>query len=233
MRAAAIAVPVLLLLAACEPVSFPPMRDEPTVPLEEPETMSGTDADVTPEPFAEALEPLPASDVVTVEERSLTGGVLELGAADAPGTMKLFLNVESAYAREFERARLPRIIRDVVATGDMKVRVYLLPIDKYTASETTARSLSCAADAGKGYPALRRMMDNGRALDAPDLSDLDIDAIAYAACTKDGRDPLATARTEAAAWNVTLVPTYVVNGTAFVGLPTAADLRGQLRDALR
>jgi protein-disulfide isomerase len=227
-----------LLFAACEPLTPIPMHGDPVAPSSSApaEIEDGTGGlAVTDEPFADPLQPLALTGAVTVEERTLSGGVLEIGSDAARASMSVFLNPQSPYSREFQRSRMPSVVSQFVATGKLSVKAYVLPIDKYAGSAFAARAVSCAAAQGKGYPAFDLLVREGRTdLTQADVDDLGIDATAYRSCIQTGaRDPFAASAPAIERWDVTLVPTYVIDDRRFEGLPAEADLVGAITAALR
>ncbi len=232
-------LPAFLLLAACEPMDDIPM--EPETPssaassssMADVDTGSG-DVDVTAEPFVDPLAPLALTGAaLDVEERTLSGGVLEIGSARARTEMTVFLHPQSPYSQEFQRSRMPRLVSDMVARGTLRIRLHVLPIEKYAGSAFAARAVSCAAAQGNGYPAFDLLTREGRTdLSEADLADMEIDPALYHSCIQTGTgNPLAVAATAAESLDVTLVPSYVIDGTVHVGLPTEADLVGAVRTA--
>lgn len=232
-------LPAVLLLAACEPMADIPMDHEAAsssvaaASSTAAETGTGDDA-VTTEPFVDPLAPLALTGAaLEVEERTLSGGVLEIGSARAKMEMTVFLHPQSPYSQEFQRSRMPRLVADMVARGTLRVKLHVLPIRKYAGSAFAARAIACAAAQGKGYPAFDVLTREGRTdLSPADLADMGLDETLYRSCIQTGTDdPLTTASSAAAAWNVTLVPSYVIDGDLHVGLPTEADLLGAVTDA--
>lgn len=232
-------LPAFLLLAACEPVRDIPMEPE-TAPsaassssMANADTGSG-DVDVTTEPFVDPLAPLALTGAaLDVEERTLSGGILEIGSADARTEMTVFLHPQSPYSQEFQRSRMPRLVADMVARGTLRIRLHVLPIKKYAGSAFAARAVSCAAAQGNGYPAFDLLTREGRTdLSETDVADMALDPTLYRSCIQTGTDdPLAGAGAAAESMNVTLVPSYVIDGDLHVGLPTEADLVGAVRAA--
>lgn len=229
-------LPAFVLLASCTVPTAAPIIEEERDTSSSPIVIeSGTgELDITPEPFAEPLEPLSLTGSVSVEERTLSGGVLEIGHARAGLVMDVFVNVESPYAREFQRSRLPAVIGEFVEKGLARIRFHILPIEKYAGSAESARAIACAAGQGKGYPVLDLLFREERTTPIQeDVTELELDAVLYLSCVQTQRnDPLAPARAAAAKHGVTLVPAYVIDGEVFVGLPSEADLLGAVRSAL-
>lgn len=235
-----LAIPALLLLVSCaKPAITPPRIDtdgaSSSSEAAEPVESASGDLAVTIEPFEDPLAPISLTGaLVDIEERALSGGILEIGSARAPLTVTIFVHPESEYAREFQRSRMPALISEFVARGRVKIQAFILPIEKYTGSAFAARAVSCAAKQGEGYPALDMLVTEGRVdLTEADIAELGIDATLYRSCVQTGTDdPSAGAARAATVWNVTLVPSYVIDGETIVGLPTEADFLGAVRSAL-
>jgi protein-disulfide isomerase len=232
-------LPAFLLLAACEPMADIPMERETassaasSIADLETDTGSG-DVDVTAEPFVDPLAPLALTGAaLDVEERTLSGGTLEIGSARAKTEMTVFLHPQSPYSQEFQRSRMPRLVSDMVARGTLRVKLYVLPIQKYAGSAFAARAVACAGAQGHGYPTFDRLTREGRTdLAAEDLADIGLDETIYRSCIQTGTDdPLAASARAADLLDVTLVPSYVIDGTVHVGLPSEADLLGVVRAA--
>jgi hypothetical protein len=230
-------IPAFLLLAACEPVREIPMEPETAPSAASSSSMADTgsgDIDVTAEPFVDPLAPLALTGAaLEVEERTLSGGILEIGSDRARTEMTVFLHPQSPYSQEFQRSRMPRLVADMVARGTLRIRLHVLPITKYAGSAFAARAVSCAAAQGNGYPAFDLLTREGRTdLADTDLADMALDPVLYRSCIQTGtQDPLAVAGAAAESMNVTLVPSYVIDGDLHVGLPTEADLVGAVRAA--
>lgn len=191
--------------------------------------------EVTPEPFAEPAVPLASSGTQLNATQSRTAGTLIVGDGDAtPLVISIFLHPSSPYSREFQRLRMPTLIEEFVEPGLLTIQLVTLPINKYPGTEDAVRTTMCAADQGKGYAAHVRMFEAGAtALTEEDIETLELDPALFETCvaTMTG-DVLADTRTLVAQQNITLVPSYVIRGDRFVGLPTEADLLGAIRTAL-
>lgn len=230
-----------LFLAACAPLTersqpqTPPIQPTPAQPIDIPLDTETSEPAITVEPFEEPLTPISLTGSITVEERVLPGGILEIGAPNAPHTMTIFLHPESPYSQEFQRSRMPLLLSQFVNQGQMKMHLFILPIKKYAGSAFAARAVHCTAAQGKGYPAFGTLFHQEITdLTDHDLSALGIDTAAYTACIRDGtNDPFAASAQAAEAWNITLVPSYVLKNTVAVGLPLEADLIEAVKAALR
>lgn len=219
-----------LAVAGCISLPAPITDDAPSsaLPIEAmPEPL-----DITPEPFVDPLVPVTLTGSITVRERMLSGSVLEIGAPYAPHTFTLFLNVESPYAQEFFRARLPVLVRQFVHPDIFNMHIFLLPIQTYRGSEDSARAVTCAAVQGKGYAALEALMTrNQTSLSPAEIATLELDATQFTSCIQTTAAH-ETATSTAASFGITRVPSYVLRNEVFVGLPTEADLLGTIRAAL-
>lgn len=229
----------ILVLAACEPLDLQFQRDSAassssaSQATEEIETATG-DAAITIEPFAEPTETQAASGTTVQIAESMAGGTLILGNGDAtPLAIAIYLHPLSPYAREFQRLRMPTLIQKFVEPGHLTIQLVMLPIEKYPGTADAVRTVTCASAQGKGYAAHVRLFETEATLLAlTDVSSLELDALAFTACMSDTSDLLASLRTMAAQNDITLVPTYVIRGETFVGLPTEADLVGAINAAL-
>ena len=239
----AIPLSALLLLAACQPANplLPLRSDDQASSSASRASSSAPDDDsasgdvaVTLEPFAEPAAPATASGASPAVEQSVAAGTLVIGDDDAPLSIAVYLHPLSPYAREFQRSRVPALVDRFVRTGELAIQFVTLPIAKYGGADDAVRTTMCAMDQGKAYEAHVRMYRDGAAtLDEDDQEELGLDPDLFATCvsTMTG-DLLAGTRVKAAQEGVTLVPTYVIRGETFVGLPSEADLLGAVNAAL-
>jgi protein-disulfide isomerase len=151
-------------------------------------------------------------------------GTLLIGDSDASVTMLLFTNYNCAYCSDFEQVLMPRLQMDFIESGKLNIQIIPLPLQKYPDSDRNARILLCGVRVGSGSD-VHRQLFTGRK-DFPALKTcLDDDAYLQRVMA----EQYETIRS----LEVTLVPTYVINGEKFVGLPAYADLRGQIETELR
>lgn len=171
-----------------------------------------------------------SSEAVATEagERLLPEGILEIGNANARVTLRLFMNHDSPYSRAFH-AHMPLLQTDFIAKGDLKVQIVPVAFKKYPESDAHARRLICAAAQGKGLAMHGLLMTGGET-----LVPLGINRPSFDACLQDALTTASVASLAAIAANenVTVVPTYTIDGDRFTGVPTAADLLGAMRSAL-
>jgi protein-disulfide isomerase len=155
---------------------------------------------------------------------AVSTGTLTIGEKDAPVTMLLFMNHDCAYCRDMEEELLPRLFYEFTAQGKLKIHIIPIPLQKYPDSDRNARLLLCAVRSGSGDVVVHRQLFEG-VQNVSALTD----------CMKDEaflQKEMAAQHELIRTFDVTLVPTYVINGQKFVGLPNFADLRGQITEAL-
>lgn len=174
------------------------------------------------------LAQTPSSSSSSVRSAAVPEGMPEAGSADAPVTLRLFVNHDSPYSRQFH-AHMPMLEREFIGKGTVKLQIVPVAFAKYPDSERHARMLLCAAAQGKGM-AMHGLLMTG----SETLLPADTDRQAYESCMTDAGTAARVAAFEAFAEEegITLVPTYDINGKRFVGLPTEADLRGSIEAAL-
>jgi protein-disulfide isomerase len=223
-----------ILLAAC---TFPqPELSEPTFSAETGALLSAeSDGGERPAEKARAITPVSRTGSL-LPERLLPSGVLEIGDRDAPHAMLLITEHQCRYCRDFLTELLPQIRTAFLEPGSLRLSIAILPLRKYPGSEEGAAGLLCAAQQGKGLPmhwllSDRTSRDRGSLLSF--ARELALDPELFGACLS----AESTTRTleSQQAWlrslDVTLVPTYFIDGVRSTGLPYAADLLGQLREA--
>lgn len=161
------------------------------------------------------------SSAPSVSERLLPGDVLQVGNANAPVTMRLFVNHDSPYSRRFQ-GFMPMLEREFLSKGMLKIDIVPVAFKKYPDSKKHADMLLCAARQAHGL-AMHSLLMSG----TQTLLPAGMDKAAYDAClaAQAGVSPAATAE-------ITLVPTYVIDGRSFTGVPSEADLAGAIRAAL-
>jgi protein-disulfide isomerase len=176
-----------------------------------------------------------ASGSVAVTERLLSGGVLEIGDANAPVSLTLFINYASSYSQQFDQNLLPQLIRDFVSTGKLRVGIVPLDLKEYPDSATSAALLLCAAKQGKGRAMNDLLFGNATAsVLQKEIGDIGLDLGALQTCLKSDalQTMLAQEAQTANAYSITLVPSYLLNSRVYTGLPEYGDLTGQINDAL-
>lgn len=158
------------------------------------------------------------------QERTLSGGILEVGSAAADVTVRLFVNHDSPYSRQFH-ALIPLLQTEYIAKGTVKLQIVPVAFKKYPQSDRHARMLVCAGAQGKGW-AMHSLLMSG----TDTLVPAGVDRARYETCLQNAATTASvTALASVASEDrVTVVPTYVIDGKKYSGAPTEADLRGAL-----
>lgn len=206
-----------------------PVQDEPT-------------EEITQEDQAEEVGDVAASETesleeITIVERLLPTGLIEIGDRDAPVVLMMFTEHHCRYCKEFYATHFPLLHQDYIEQGKVRLQIGILPLRKYIRSGNAAMSLLCAATQGKGIPMHELLFEVG-AKDRQaqlDLSaSLDLDTALFNQCldSPDTARTLERQKSLARSYDVTLVPTFFLNGEKSVGLPYYADLRGMIEEKL-
>ncbi|HVW66208.1 MAG TPA: thioredoxin domain-containing protein [Candidatus Peribacteraceae bacterium] len=172
---------------------------------------------------------------VSLSERLLSGGILEIGDAHAPVSLTLFINYSSSYSQQFDQKLLPQLMHDFVSTGQLRVGIVPLELKKYPDSNTSAELLLCAAKQGKGRAMNDLLFGNASASELQKkINDIGLDVHTLQSCMQsdDMKTMLAQEAQTANAYSITLVPSYLLSGHVYTGLPEYSDLKGQVHDAL-
>jgi protein-disulfide isomerase len=185
-------------------------------------TVQGQDIleDVTDEASSSSVSSDSASN--QLGERPVNDGV-EIGGANAPVTMDLFLNYDSPYSRQFHTL-MPALQVNFIEKGTLKLRIFPAAFAKYPDSAKKASMLRCAAAQGKGL-AMHGLLITG----SETLLPAGMDRAVHESCMSQPAPVVASTAQER---GVTVVPTYVINGKTFTGVPTEADLLGAIRENL-
>lgn len=225
----------LLILTACAVPSqnaFPTLPEPPAIPL--PPAASSSSSAPTAE--GDVAETSSASSAAPLSQRLLTGGLLEVGNADAVQTLLVFTNAFCNYCRTFEESYMPRLAADFVAGGMLRVITIPFQLKKYPQSADAAILLWCAAEQQKGQEMHALLFEGfpNKTVLQQQAKSLGLDLKKLQACQKspEAQAALSQQRTLADALDVSLVPTFFLNGSKIVGLPEYADLRGAISDAL-
>ena len=229
-----------LLLTACVPP--PEVNLEKTVP---PPQLDQTTSSSAPHNASIELaidETGASSSAMTstgaLAERMAEHGVLEIGPADAPSTLTVFTNFSCRYCQEFARDMLPALEKEFVATGRLKLRTMITPLKKYPNSGLEASALVCSTALGKGQGMWNALSDaklRDRASILNLLKKLDISKKEFSKCL-DAKETKATLDQQAEfvhTNDVTLIPTFILNGEKEIGLMSYADLHGWIRSVMQ
>lgn len=225
-----------LALGAC---TFPhPPSPEILLP---PETQSGnvqTEGDggeSAPEP--DVISPALLTGAL-LPERLLENGILEIGNRDAPHTLLLITEHHCGYCEDFLSELLPKVLKQEVHDGLLRLSIAILPLKKYPGSMEGAVAMLCAAKQGKGWP-MHQLLFRKTSMDRSSLlsyaRELTLEEGIFAACLDDPK--MMQILENQQAWmrnfHVSVVPTYFIDGEKFTGLPYPADFEGQIADHLR
>lgn len=211
-----------LLLAGCLPQNQP---EKPvTVPVE-------TGAKLEGEETKTVVTPLNESEAVP--ERLLETGIVEIGRRDAPLVLLTFTNHSCRYCREFQAKIFPRLLKDFIEPGILRYQITVLPLKKYPQSKLALTALLCATAQGKGraiHETLFSLSSIEEKLIDKATEQWTLDRDILRTCLHDPVVELGIAELEgiARSLDVTLVPTFFLNGEKFVGLPDYPDLRGRI-----
>jgi protein-disulfide isomerase len=171
-----------------------------------------------------------------ITQRLLSGGLIEVGASDAPVSLVIFTNTTCDYCRQFSKEHLPRLMNEYVRSGNLRIIISPFALAKYPQSERSALLHLCAAKQHKGMAMHDLLMSE--AIDTigyrNGLSTLAIDQAALQACidSTESRATISAQQTSAEALGVKLIPAYMINDKMRTGLPYYPDLRGQIEEEL-
>lgn len=224
-----------LLLAACAPLEQ--LRDLQSSSSSALNTESASEPELQPEIEEVSASPPAPAGTSEIAGHMVERGILELGIPDAPLILTVFTNLSCGYCREFARDMLPRLESEFIAKGLLAVRPVITPLKKYPNSALEAAALICGNVLGKGWElwdALNAAASRDRTAILSVGKKLGIPAKDFTRCI-DARETqalLAQQRDFIAANGVTLIPTFLLNGQKQIGLPSFAELRGWIREAL-
>lgn len=117
-----------------------------------------------------------------------------------------------------------RLKADFIDTGKVNVQIVVLPLQKYPNSDRNAHTLLCGVKTGSGSDVHGRIFAGQT--NFPTLK----------TCLEDDaylQSMMAAQYAVIQSLDVTLVPTYFIDGQKFVGLPEYADIRGQVEEAMQ
>ncbi|PIR54404.1 hypothetical protein COU75_01025 [Candidatus Peregrinibacteria bacterium CG10_big_fil_rev_8_21_14_0_10_42_8] len=174
---------------------------------------------------------------LSIVERLLPTGFIEIGSRDAPIVLMMFTEHHCRYCKEFYAEHFPMLYQDYIEQGKVRLQIGILPLRKYLQSENAAMSLLCAATQGKGIPMHELLFEVGAKDKEAQLdlaASLELDSELFSQCL-DSPDTARTLEREkslARSLDVTLVPTFFLNGEKSVGLPYYADLKGMIEEGI-
>lgn len=178
--------------------------------------------------------PAPTASVL-VSERMQSGGILQLGDKNAAVSMLLFVNHSSDYSQTFHQTLLPRIMTDFVETGKIQLGIVPMQFIKYPESNISTSMFVCATLQGKGQAMNDLLFSQvSPAVLQKNIATMGLDIEKLKACL--GNEPMKKQMDAEAQlaqdFSITTVPSYVINGAVYTGLPEYADLRAQIELAL-
>lgn len=233
-----VASALLLALSACALPDRPVTRRDAASSAAD---SSATAADaMEAAEFEEAGEGAPATQEATetgaLLERRLPTGVLEAGDASAPLTLLVFTEHHCSYCRQFMTELFPRLKTDFIDTGILKMQVAILPLRKYPQSRDAAVGLICSAEQGQGIAMHQILFGNPNRTTDAILSyalSLKLETKVLRECMSGtGAKTLLEAQEAwAQSLNVSVIPTFFLNGEKFIGLPYYPDLKGRIEEA--
>lgn len=216
-----------VLLSGCAPLLPPTPEELPQQLQEEQAEDIGEQEAVTEEEGTE----------ITLVERLLPSGFIEIGDREAPVVLLMFTEHHCRYCKDFYNQHFPILHRDFIDQGNVRLQIAILPLKKYPDSERAATGLLCAAVQGKGMPMHKLLFELG-ARDTDVLMSeavtLELDTELFAQCLEspDTKATIERQKSIARSLDVTLVPTFFLNGEKSVGLPYYPDLRGMIEKQL-
>lgn len=221
----------LLPLLACVPMEQPTEEQETVIlaPASEraEEVLHDSEAPVLPA----------ATGSLLPKEHLLQSGILDIGEASAPLTLLVFTEHHCGYCKEFQNEHLLYLMSDFVDTGTLRVQFVHFPLHKYVNSAVAAKGVLCAARQGKGlalssilFERTYKDLESQRAY----AKEIELDTELFSQCMESQEeDTLLTEQQEwAKSLGIEYVPSFLLNGEKFVGLPYYADLRGRIEQAL-
>lgn len=221
----------VLFISACSP--------QPSQPSQLSQTGGALEVESNGESPAEEQSLEPASLTGSLlSERLLSSGLLELGNRDAPHAMLLVTEHRCSYCKNFFVEHMPALEREWIEPGNLRLTIGILPLKKYAGSTEMSAALLCAGTQDKGLP-MHRLLFERTGSDRSSLLSyartLKLDDKHFGECLS-STETAATLE-EQQSWlrslGVTVVPTYFIDGKQYTGLPYAADLEGQIEEALQ
>lgn len=221
----------VLLLTACVPVER--IAEEQNSQILPPATERKEEVlhdSQAPEPplYTGALLPM---------EQMLQNGILDIGEPSAPLTLLVFTEHHCGYCKEFQNEHFLYLMSDFVEQGTLRIQFVYFPLRKYTHSSVAAKGVLCAAAQGKGL-ALSTLLFERTYTDIDSqlayAEELEMDTDLFMQCME-SEEPdavLAKQKEWATSLGIEFVPSFMLSGEKFVGLPYYADLRGRIEQAL-
>ena len=213
----------LLLLSACVQTQLPSSKDEntgtgTTLPVE------NTNEDEDASPTGESLEIEQETNAkATVILHS--GGTIIVGDASNPRRLKIFLDTECAYCRQFVLSDLPWITREFVDTNKWTIERSFVPMTE--AGNQNALFHLCATAQGRYEEADEWLVTHTatRSTSAQFAKKLGLEPVRFSTCLL--RPDL---QKDSADKSITRVPSFSIGDTSWVGLITREEWKAILEN---
>jgi protein-disulfide isomerase len=149
-------------------------------------------------------------------------GIHVLGNSDAPLTMVEFTDYQCPFCGRFEATTLPKIKKNYIDTGKMRLIVRDLPLDGlHPYAMKAAQAAHCAGDQGKFWQMKDLLFKNQNKLDSDSLNgyaakDLGLTGDMFNKCMADGKhlDEIAAEARYAQSLGITGTPTFIIGKAA-------------------
>lgn len=169
--------------------------------------------------------------------RVFTSGIIEEGATDASATLTVFTEYHCGYCHRFRAEYMNRLREDFIDAKELKVRFVPGIIAKYPNSADAMKGLLCAMNGQKGLrmdEILTSRSSRHRSSLLEYATETGLNEEAFSACldSTEAEDRKSALLQAAKELEVTLYPTFFVNDEVIIGLPSYADLRGEIEAAL-
>lgn len=213
------------LLAAC---AFPDMALRGPSPEEAEE--SGLETATVAE-----VEAIPEEGTATgmiladIPHRMTETGLLEIGAHDAPHTLLLFVTPGSPYSVAYVETLLPRVVRDFLGHGQLRVHVTFVPFARYPNTAKATATLLCATRTANGTEVLSALIRSSDAYATSAPAGTTLKDLRACETSQDITALVALHASLARSLEVTQVPVAFLDGERQVGLPEWTDLRAELQ----
>lgn len=213
------------LLAAC---AFP------TLPAPEP-SPSETEGNTLETKSVAEMEAIPEEGTATgmiladIPHRMTESGLLEIGSKDARHTLLLFVTPGSPYSVAYVETLLPRVVRDFLGHGQLRIHVAFLPFSRYPKTADATRTLLCAARTLKGTEVLSALARSPDAYATTAPAGMTLKELRACEASPDVAALAALHASLARSLEVAQVPVTFLDGEKQVGLPEWTDLRAQLQ----
>ena len=186
---------------------------------------------VTPEKVIETPE---TNDDVVMQkiDALLATNILKVGKNDAPLSLLQFTEYHCDFCKEFHSVHMPHVLQPLIDEEKLQLQVAILPLEKYPNSTKAAAAVHCAKQQAKGIEMHNLLMNQDWTNDV--ASTLELDEGVYNTCmtATETASILDEQRRIAEELEVSVVPTFFLNGDKLVGLQYESELQGRLEYAL-